>query len=74
MTDQPAVEWRGRITTTEPPTHIRHVRDTSDGKLADRLDQPCEDHPDGNLWRWQHNGGTDCWYEIDGIGPWEGWR
>ncbi len=75
LPDEPAeIEWRDGIPALEPPARIRHVRDASDGKIADRLAEPCEDHPNGTLWRWRHNGNSDCWMEMDGIGPWEGWR
>jgi hypothetical protein len=58
----------------EPPAPIRHVQD-GQGDIADRLDEQCDYCGNsGSLWRWRHNGATDCWLDIDGIGPWEGWR
>lgn len=67
-------DWRGGFYTPEPPRNIHLVRDEYDGKIADRTDEPC-DYCGGNgsIWRWRHNGGADCWLDIDGIGPWAGW-
>lgn len=75
MTDRGLVEWRVGHAAAEPPERIRHVVDLHDGKLADRTDQECDYcGPGHSVWRWRHNGGQDCWLDIDGIGPWEGWR
>lgn len=67
-------DWRGPVVSAEPPANIRYVRDVS-GSIADRLEGPCEwcHKPEGSIWRWRHNGNSDCWLDIDGIGPWEGW-
>lgn len=64
-------DWRGPVIAPEPPLEIRHVRDGG-GAVADRLGQ-CEHCFVGSIWRWRHNGNSDCWLDIDGIGPWEGW-
>lgn len=68
-----APKWRGPVISEEPPPEIRHVRE-SDGYIADRLGPCGECCGDGSIWRWRHNGGEECWFEIDGIGPWEGWK
>lgn len=70
-----APDWCGPVISPEPPADIRHAQD-SGGYIADRLDVPCEwcVKPAGSMWRWRHNGNSDCWLDIDGIGPWIGWR
>lgn len=64
-------DWYGEIPAPEPPARIRVVRDSSDGAVMDRLG-PCE-WCDGSMWRWRHNGGTGCWLDMDGVGPYDGW-
>lgn len=58
------------VTSTEPPSHVLAVRDSHDD-IADRINTVCGYcGPPGTKWRWRHNGNTDCWFEMDGIGPW----
>jgi len=61
-----------RVISEEPPMTVVAVKD-SHGDIADRTPEEC-DHcgPGFSIWRWRHNGGRECWLEIDGIGPWEG--
>lgn len=63
-------DWHGDIAAPEPPARIRTVRDR-EGGVMDRLG-PCE-WCDGSMWRWRHNGGTECWLDMDGVGPYDGW-
>jgi hypothetical protein len=66
-----AVSWAGGFYSPEPPEGVDHVRDDHDGKVMDRLGDECYDCGQGHsMWRWRHNGGTECWNEMDGIGPW----
>ncbi len=53
----------------EPPASVLQVVDQHDGKVMDRVGD-CE-HCPGGRWRWRHNGGEDCWMDMDGIGPYE---
>lgn len=59
------------VACPEPPPEVLVVTD-SGGRIADRTETPCDYcGPPGNIWRWRHNGGTECWLEMDGIGPWK---
>lgn len=71
----PPPDWHGRVSSAEPPLEIRTVRDGDGGYLADRVEGPCEYYcPAGGVWRWRHNGNSACWMDLDGIGPWDGWK
>jgi hypothetical protein len=51
----------------EPPDGVNHVQDEHTGYVMDRIG-PCE-WCSGSTWRWRHNDGTECWMDMDGIGP-----
>lgn len=62
--------WRGPVISAEPPSSVSAVQE-SRGFIADRLPEPCEECAGfGSIWRWRHNGRSECWLDIDGIGPW----
>jgi hypothetical protein len=63
--------WRGPVISPEPPPAVMAAQD-GQGYIADRLLEPCEYCGDGvgSIWRWRHNGRSECWLDIDGIGPW----
>lgn len=72
------VVWQG---TAEPPPHVVRVRNIASGQVAVRagdLTTPwghmpagtCDNcGPPGTWWTWLHNGNSECWLELDGIGP-----
>lgn len=63
--------WFSRHGADEPPSHITRVRD-GEGDIAGRTPEACEycGTGDASIWRWEHNGNSDCWLDIDGYGPW----
>jgi hypothetical protein len=67
----PKMTWASDgVTSAEPPSYVMAVRE-SRGHIADRTETSCEYcGPPGTEWRWRHNGGTECWLDMDGIGPW----
>lgn len=64
--------WSSRTSTLEePPREVRTVIDEFTKSIADRTDEDCDFcGPPGSIWRYRHNGGSECWLEMDGIGPW----
>jgi hypothetical protein len=66
------IPWTSKhATSEEPPSHVKAVRDEFNEHIADRTDKECDFcGPSGSIWKWRHNGGSECWLEMDGIGPW----
>ncbi len=62
--------WTGGFGSAEPPQGVDHVRDGA-GHVMDRQPEQCDFcGPGHSLWRWRHNGGTECWLDMDGYAPW----